>query len=69
MMEAFITYGVAAIFVYLLWRKGRRKAPEPEVELTPSDPMLETSGNEADDEAGDFSIFKDTDDSFYAKQE
>ena len=68
MMEAFITYGVAAIFLYLLWRKGGRKAPEPEVELTPSDPMLETSGNEADDEA-EFSIFKDTDDSFYAKQE
>jgi hypothetical protein len=68
MMEAILTYGVAAIFLYLWWRKGGRKVPEPEVELTPSDPMREASGDEADDEA-EFSIFKDTVDSYYAKHQ
>ena len=65
-MEAILTYGVAAIFVYLLWRRGGKDPPKPaEVELALSDPMEELlSGNEADDE---FNIFKDTDDSYYSK--
>jgi hypothetical protein len=70
MMEAFITYGVAAIFVYLLWRRGRKDPAKPaEVELVLSDPMEELlSGNEADEADDEFDIFKDTDDSYYSKE-
>ena len=69
-MEAILTYGVAAIFVYLLWRRGGKDPPKPaEVELVLSDPMEELLlGNESDDEA-EFSILKDTVDSYYSKLE